>query len=93
MGKRNSFRLIQHGYLLKLGCPAHIFAKGIWNRVLPDPIAGWGHPVEMADGKLVIAVRSREYLDAFRSQERVILDRFSAHGLLLNGLVVRVQRS
>ena len=60
---------------------------------MPDPISGWGHPVEMNEGKLVIVVKSREYLDAFRSQERVILERFSAHGLSLNGLVVRLQRT
>lgn len=90
--RRDSFRTIRPDFLLKLGCPPHLFASSIWKAVAPSPVDQWGEPVGTDGDALIIAVRSRECLDAFRSQEKTILGRLAAHGLRMKSLRIRLKK-
>ena len=91
MARPKSFRTIQPDFLLKLGCPSHIYARSMWRRILPEPVCEWGHPVYMEGDCLVVAVQSREYLDAFRSHEDIILRKLKENGLSVGRIRVRLK--
>ncbi len=88
--KNRKFRRIEPDLLLKWGCPVHVYVAGRWNELIPEPVCQWGRPVGMNDENLVITVRDRTCLDAFRSQEKEILSRLEAIGVHVKHLVFRL---
>ena len=89
--KNLNFRRIDPGLLLKWGCPVHLYAKTRWHELIPEPVCQWGSPVGLEGDKLLIEVLDRTCLDAFRSQEPEIVDRLTAAGVRVNGLVLRLK--
>lgn len=90
--KSRKFRRIEPDLLLKWGCPVHLYVAGRWHDLIPEPVCQWGKPIGMEGDGLVIAVRDRTCLDAFRSQEKEILSRLFGIGVHVDRLIFRLAR-
>lgn len=90
--KNLNLRRIDPGLLLKWGCPVHLYVKTRWHELIPEPVCEWGIPVGMEGDALLVEVRDRTCLAAFRSQEEQIMERLSGIGVRVNGLVWRVRK-
>jgi hypothetical protein len=87
------FKTIYPELLLKWGCPPLEFVKMIWKRVIPEPVSGWGSPIGMKNGTLIVEVEVREFLPAFRAEADTIIRNLNRFPLNLSQLEVRLKRT